>query len=189
MKTKYMNAPFQIKELGVGGSIAGYASVFGEVDAQGDVVAKGAFTRTLAKYNQMKMTPSMLWMHDVAAPIGVWTTFIEDARGLYVEGTLAIKTKAGSDAYELLKMGAITGLSIGYNAVKITRNSKEKIRTLTEVNLFEISLVTFPANDLARVHTVKTNTVKANVAKPETTHNELQAIVMRLRNAASALHS
>lgn len=177
MPVKYLNAPFQLKELGAQGSIAGYASVFGEVDAQNDVVAKGAFERSLTKYKQNKSNPAMLWMHDTAEPIGVWTSVIEDARGLYVEGKLAIKTQHGAEAYELLKIGAITGLSIGYTAIKSVRDSKTKIRTLTEVELYEVSLVTFPANSLARVHTVK-----------ETPHNEMQAIVMRLRNTASYLH-
>ncbi len=177
MQTNYLTTPFQVKELGAGGTIAGYASVFDEIDAQSDVVAKGAFVKSLAKYKQGKNNPAMLWMHDTAEPIGVWTHVAEDARGLYVEGKLAIKTQHGADAYELLKMGAITGLSIGYTAIKSIKDSKTKIRTLTEVELFEVSLVTFPANVLARVHTVKT----------EINHNELQAIVMRLKNTARIL--
>jgi uncharacterized protein len=182
MYTKYMNAPFQIKELGANGSIAGYASVFGEVDAQRDVVAKGAFTRTLTNWKKNKGAPAMLWMHDTAEPIGVWTQMREDTRGLYVEGMLAIKTQDGADAYELLKIGAINGLSIGYTTVTSTVDSRSKIRTLTDVELFEISLVTFPANMLARVHTVK----KCPIITP-TTHDELQAIVMRLNTAACIL--
>ena len=177
MQAKYLTRPFQVKEWGAGGIIAGYASVFDELDAQSDVVAKGAFTKSLSKYQQSKNNPAMLWMHDTAEPIGVWTQMKEDMHGLYVEGKLAIKTQNGADAYELLKLGAITGLSIGYTAIKSTKDSKTKIRTLTEVELFEVSLVTFPANVLARIHTVKT----------EINHNELQAIVMRLKNTASYL--
>ncbi len=176
MPAKYLNAPFEVKELGSEGFIAGYASVFNEVDAQSDVVAKGAFARSLLKYKQSKSSPAMLWMHDTAEPIGVWMNVSEDARGLRVEGKLAVKTQHGAEAYELLKIGAITGLSIGYSAVKSVKNSKTRIRTLTEVELYEISLVTFPANGLARVHTVKENS-----------HNDVQAIVMRLRDTASAL--
>ncbi len=183
MQTKYMTTSFDIKEIGTQGSIAGYASVFGEVDAQSDVVAKGAFERSLAKYKQSKANPAMLWMHDTAEPIGVWTNVSEDARGLRVEGKLAIKTQHGAEAYELLKIGAITGLSIGYAAVKSIKDSKTKIRTLTEVELYEVSLVTFPANGLARVHTVKEATYN------ELNHNEFQAIVMRLRNTASYLNT
>ncbi len=184
MQATYMTTPFQVKELGVGGTIAGYASVFDEIDAQSDVVARGAFAKSLLKYKQSKSSPAMLWMHDTAAPIGVWTRLHEDARGLYVEGQLAIKTQDGADAYELLKMGAITGLSIGYNTIKSTKDYKTKIRTLTEVELFEVSLVTFPANVFARVHTVKTP-----YAKSEINHSELQAIVMRLKNTASILQN
>lgn len=184
MQVKYMTAPLQIKELGVSGAIAGYASVFEEIDAQNDVVAKGAFARSLARYKQNRSMPPMLWMHDAAEPIGVWTYLKEDEKGLYAEGQLAIKTQDGADAYELLKIGALTGLSIGYHAVKSTRDSKTKIRTLTEVELFEVSLVTFPANSMARVHTVKTPFVVNDFS---TTHNDMQAIVMRLNHAASIL--
>lgn len=182
MQAKYLTTPFQIKEIGAGGIIAGYASVFDEIDAQSDVVAKGAFAKSLIKYKQGNNSPAMLWMHDTAEPIGVWTQLKEDARGLYVEGQLALKTQGGADAYELLKLRAITGLSIGYNTIKSTKDSKTKIRTLTEVELFEVSLVTFPANVLARIHTVKTPYVKSEI-----NHSELQAIVMRLRNTASLL--
>ncbi|MDX1922672.1 MAG: HK97 family phage prohead protease [Alphaproteobacteria bacterium] len=181
MKTKYMTALFEVKELGSEGFIAGYASVFGEVDAQSDVVAKGAFTRSLSRYKQSKSNPAMLWMHDTGEPIGVWTSVNEDARGLRVEGKLAVKTQHGAEAYELLKIGAVSGLSIGYSAIKSVKDSKTKIRTLTEVELYEISLVTFPANSLARVHTVKEHTDN------QLNHNEFQAIVMRLRNTANAL--
>ncbi|MBY0427972.1 MAG: HK97 family phage prohead protease [Alphaproteobacteria bacterium] len=180
MQAKYLTTPFQVKEMNTNGMIAGYASVFDEVDAQSDVVARGAFSKSLEKYRQSKSSPAMLWMHDTAEPIGVWTKLKEDMHGLYVEGQLAIKTQDGADAYELLKMGAITGLSIGYNTIKSTRDSKTKIRTLTEVELFEVSLVTFPANVLARVQTVKAGYLR-------TDHDELQAIVMRLKNTASIL--
>lgn len=182
MHTKYLTTLLQVKELGSQGSIAGYASVFDKIDAQSDVVARGAFAKSLNKYKQNKHVPAMLWMHDTAEPIGIWTRLYEDAHGLYVEGQLALKTQEGAKAYELLKMGAISGLSIGYNTIKSTKDSKTKIRTLTEVELFEVSLVTFPANDLARVHAVKTPTTLSGI-----THSELQAIVMRLRNTASIL--
>lgn len=182
MQAKYLTTPFQVKELGTNGLIAGYASVFDEVDAQSDVVARGAFGKSLEKYRLNRTSPAMLWMHDTAEPIGVWTQLKEDTHGLHVEGKLAVKTQDGADAYELLKMGAITGLSIGYNTIKSTRDSKTKIRTLTEVELFEVSLVTFPANSLARIHTVKTPYVNYQI-----THSELQAIAMRLRNTASIL--
>ncbi len=179
MQMKVMNAPFQIKELGANGLVAGYASVFDEVDAQRDVVVKGAFQRSLARWKTNKILPAMLWMHDTSEPIGVWTHMREDARGLVVEGMLAVKTRNGADAYELLKIGAVSGLSIGYATVKSVVNHRSKIRMLTDVDLFEVSLVTFPANVQARIHTVKTRTA----------HDELQAIVMQLRRTACVLRS
>jgi HK97 family phage prohead protease len=150
MHTKHLSAPFEIKELGMNGYVAGYASVFGAVDAQREVVKQGAFNRSLNELSRKKERPAMLWMHDPRQPIGVWQEVREDKQGLIVEGTLAIKTQGGADAYELLKMGAVTGLSIGYRTVASHIDEKTRTRTLTDVDLYEVSLVTFPANAEAR---------------------------------------
>jgi HK97 family phage prohead protease len=102
----------------------------------------------------------------------------EDSSGLAVEGRLAIRTQDGADAYELLKMGAVTGLSIGYRTVSSRMDASSRIRTLTDVDLYEVSLVTFPANDAARIHAVKT---------PLPAGNEARAIVERLYAVARYL--
>jgi uncharacterized protein len=156
MTDKKWAAPLEIKELGANGFVSGYASVFGSVDAQREVVQAGAFTRSLSAWKRTQRQPAMLWMHDTGKPVGVWEKVREDASGLAVEGRLAIRTQDGADAYELLRMGAVTGLSIGYRTVASRIDAKNRVRTLTDVDLYEISLVTFPANDAARIHAVKT---------------------------------
>lgn len=155
MEIKHMSLPLSVKTLGGDGLFTGYASVFGELDQQNEIVAAGAFTRTLAKWRSQNRAPALLWMHDPTQPIGVWQRIGEDPNGLKVEGRLALRTQKGAEAYELLKLGALTGLSIGYRVVASRIDAKRKARILTDVDLFEISLVTFPANDAARVNDVK----------------------------------
>jgi HK97 family phage prohead protease len=143
----------------------GYGAYFGNVDSYGDVIAKGAFAQTLRDAKKTGTYPAMLLQHgnwlggDDNMPVGIWTSMKEDDKGLVVEGKLA-DTQRGKDAYALLKMEprpAITGLSIGYRVKEMVLGTKPKEprRTLTAVELFEVSLVTFPANDKARVTGVK----------------------------------
>ena len=172
----YARAAFGLKEIkfdaGTGADSAtdmlfsGYGAVFGNVDSYGDVIQPGAFADTLAAAHKSGQFPSMLLQHggwgigaDDMTPIGVWTTLAEDGHGLKVEGKLA-DTPRGREAYTLLKMTprpAITGLSIGYIPKEWAQRSKpeEPRRTLKKVDLLEVSLVTFPANDKARVGQVK----------------------------------
>ena len=126
--------------------IAGYASVFGSKDQSGDQVAKGAFAASLAKSTSVKM----LWQHDPAQPIGVWDEIREDASGLFVKGRLLTEVQAGREALALLKAGAIDGLSIGYRAVRSEKTAGGG-RILREIELWEVSLVTFPMLREARV--------------------------------------
>jgi HK97 family phage prohead protease len=156
MNIKHVACVLQVKALSGEGVFTGYASVFNEVDSQNEIVAPGAFARSLRKWQQQNRTPAMLWMHDPTQPIGLWTSVQEDTNGLAVEGRLALRTQKGGEAYELLKMGALTGLSIGYRVVASRVDAAHKARVLTDVDLFEVSLVTFPANEAARVGEVKT---------------------------------
>lgn len=133
------------------GSFTGYASRFdAEPDHYGDVIAKGAFVRSL----KAGRVPVMLWQHDPSAPIGVWVEVKEDADGLYVEGKLTLETVRGREAYALLKAGALNGLSIGFD-VRGEERTKGGGRRLTDLELYEISLVSIPALDAARVTSVK----------------------------------
>ncbi|MEG8220124.1 phage major capsid protein [Sphingomonas sp. HH69] len=137
------------------GTLTGYASVFeGEPDSYGDVIARGAFTRSLAEHKAAGSAPLLLWQHDPSEPIGVWLALREDATGLHVTGKLILETRRGQEAYALLKAGALNGLSIGFR----TRASERRNgggRVLQDLELIEISLVSIPAATRARVTGVK----------------------------------
>ena len=132
------------------GYISGYASTFGNVDSVGDKVAKGAFAISIAT----KM-PKMLWQHDRWQPIGSWTDAKEDDYGLWVQGRILKTVPQGLTAFNLLKEEAISGLSIGYRVQDYEYDNDTGIYTLKQVNLLEVSVVTFPANELAEVANVK----------------------------------
>lgn len=146
-ETKFVGVTPEV--VSVDGTIKGYASLFGLRDQGGDIVQPGAFSASL----QSGRGVAMLWQHDPTRPIGIWTKVIEDEKGLYVEGELFLETQAGKEAHVLLKRGGIKGLSVGYK----TRRSKKTAdgRLLYEVDLFEISLVTFPMLAEASVSDVK----------------------------------
>jgi len=130
--------------------IAGYASLFGVSDQSGDVVARGAYAGALEALAARGQTVKLLWQHDPAQPIGVWEELREDARGLWVKGRLLQATQKGREAAALVAAGAIDGLSIGYRTKRAERRA-EGGRLLTELELWEVSLVTFPMLSGARV--------------------------------------
>tara|TARA_R100001510_G_C7646394_1_gene203703 strand:- start:747 stop:1619 length:873 start_codon:yes stop_codon:yes gene_type:complete len=137
------------------GTFSGYASVFGNKDLGGDVVVRGAFKESIRKKKAKNI--KFLYMHKTDKPIGVFTKVDEDDRGLQVEGKLALGTQLGKETYELMKMGAITGLSIGYkvDAKGYSYDERSRRRKLKEVDLMEISAVTFPMNPKAQIRQVK----------------------------------
>jgi HK97 family phage prohead protease len=155
METKHFDVGFEIKAVNADGTVEGYGSVFGVKDSYADIIQKGAFVKSIAAHREGKSMPAMLWQHDASQPIGIWTEMSEDANGLKLKGKLAMDTVKGSEAHALLKMGAINGLSIGFMTKQSSYDEKTEIRTLTEVELWEVSLVTFPANTKARVTNVK----------------------------------
>lgn len=138
------------------GVIEGYASVFGIKDSHGDLVQSGAFHDSL----QNNTPPSMLWAHDQSQPIGRWTAMTEDSKGLHVTGQLNMRTKAGSDAYEHLVAGDITGLSIGFQMHPDSFKQESGYRVLQSIDLREVSVVSLPSNPQARVTHVKALSVK-----------------------------
>lgn len=152
-----INTNFELKELSETGEFSGYGSVFGNVDSYYDVVEKGAFANSIKEFKSKNKFPPVLWQHNPSNPIGVYSDMKEDDHGLYVEGKLALKTTLGGEAHELLKMRAIDGLSIGYsiNPNGQTINRDTGINHLTDLKLWEVSLVTFPANERATVEQVK----------------------------------
>lgn len=135
------------------GSFSGYASLFGTADLSGDVVMPGAFRASLAARRPTGIR--MLYQHDPAEPIGVWLDIREDARGLFVRGRLSLDVARGREVASLMRAGALDGLSIGFKTVKARAERASGLRRLTEIDLWEISVVTFPMQPEARVSAVK----------------------------------
>ena len=164
MQTKHLDFGFEVKAVNEDGTIEGYGSVFGVKDSYADIVQKGAFASSIKSHKENKSMPALLWQHDSSTPIGVWTEMREDDNGLYLKGRLAMDTVKGKEAHALLKMGALNGLSIGFMTKQSQYDEKTEIRTLTELEIWETSIVTFPANTKARVTQVKStdeiNTLK-----------------------------
>ena len=138
------------------GTFEGYASLFGIVDLGGDEVMPGAFRASLAKRDARHIR--MLWQHDPQSPIGTWTEMAEDARGLKVRGRLNLAVARAREALALMRDGAIDGLSIGFRVKKATKPRGSGIRRLLEVDLWEVSIVTFPMLPQARIASVKHRT-------------------------------
>ncbi len=130
--------------------VEGYASLFGKTDQGGDIVQKGAYTASLTRLSARGGRVKMLWQHDPGQPIGVWDEVREDATGLWVKGRILAQVEKGREVAVLVEAGAIDGLSIGYRTVKAERNGKGQ-RLLSELELWEVSLVTFPMLPEARV--------------------------------------
>jgi uncharacterized protein len=135
------NTPALIEALGPD-EFEGYASLFNVADGAGDIVAPGAFTRSLRRRPPSRVR--MLYQHFAHEPIGVWEQIREDARGLYVRGRLIADVPRAADVARLIREGALDGLSIGFRALRARRDPKSGTRTLLEVELWEISIVTFP---------------------------------------------
>lgn len=155
MTNKTRDFGFELKAMNDDGTFEGYGSVFGVKDSYDEIVAPGAFAESLSNHASAGTLPALLWQHRSGEPIGVYTGMSEDSIGLKLSGRLALKTVRGAEAYELLKMKAISGLSIGFVPREDTYDRVTGIRTLKKVDLWEVSLVTFPANDAARVQGVK----------------------------------
>src|SRR5947208_12507165 len=143
------------------GTVEGYASLFGEIDAARDMVMPGAFARTL-KSRGLRRIP-MLFQHDPAEPVGVWFELTEDVRGLRARGKLIPEVARARELYALVNAGAVDGLSIGFRTVKGRIDPATRVRRIVDLELWEISIVTFPLLAGARVRAVK-----ASVSSPPT---------------------
>lgn len=150
-----LDVALQIKSVDETGRFAGYASVFDVVDSQRDLVERGAFVQTLKdRVGEIKL----LWQHQMNEPIGYFTDMFEDAYGLYVEGQLLLEVARAKEALSLMKNGVLKGLSIGYAPRHYTLDADTGVRHLRAVDLYEVSVVTFPANEVAQISVVKTHT-------------------------------
>jgi HK97 family phage prohead protease len=146
-------ASLELRGLKRDGSFSGYASVFGEVDLGKDRVERGAFRKSLSERGADGVR--MLFQHDPSEPIGAWKVIREDSRGLYVEGVLADGVARAREVRQLLKNGALDGLSIGFRTVRAKTDAKSGVRRILEADLWEISVVTFPMLPSARVQNIK----------------------------------
>ena len=143
------NIDFEFKSLDCYGKFCGYASVFNVKDSYNDIVLPSAFKNTLLKKN-CKKDIKLLWQHSPDKPIGYFEVIKEDPVGLYVEGKIMLDIQQGREAYDLIKSKSVSGLSIGYK-VKDFEYDVNNTRLLKEIDLFEISIVTFPANEFSNI--------------------------------------
>lgn len=153
-----LSPAYELKRASVeaSGRFEGYASTFGgPADSYGDTIAPGAFAESIAAHKSAGTMPAMLWQHDSAQPIGTWLDVAEDARGLKVVGQLTMDVQRGNEAHALLTAGALNGLSIGFNIAEGGERREGQGRVLLKLELWEVSLVTFPANTASRVTAVK----------------------------------
>ncbi|MCQ0971888.1 HK97 family phage prohead protease [Paracoccus sp. TK19116] len=147
LEVKFVGGPPVLSDDSV---IEGYASLFGVTDQGGDSVLPGAFAASLKRLAGKGDKVRMLWQHDPTRPIGVWDEVREDGKGLWVKGRLLPDVAQAREAAALIKAGAIDGLSIGYRTVRAERDGKSR-RQLVELDLWEVSLVTFPMLPEAKI--------------------------------------
>lgn len=150
---------FDVKAVDDGGAdgyrLVGYGSVFGVMDSYREIVDPGAFSESLAAIKAKDRPLPMLWQHRSAEPLGVWDVLEERDRGLYLEGNLIKGVQKAEEARLLAKAKAVSGLSIGYWVRDDSHDEVARVTHLKRLDLVETSLVTFPANDEARVDGVK----------------------------------
>lgn len=170
--------PIAVSMAGEATVIEGYASLFGVADQGGDVVMPGAYARSLARLSDRGGRVKMLWQHDPAEPIGVWDEVREDGKGLWVRGRLLPDVGRAREAAALIGAGAIDGLSIGYRTIRADKDGKGR-RVLGELDLWEVSLVTFPMLPEARLGAKEAALLAADM-------EELAAIVRDARRELAA---
>lgn len=177
MKIETLDFGFETKAISEEGGFEGYAAVFGNVDLGGDVIAPGAFAKAIAAKGARGI--KMLLGHDPEKRIGIWTDLREDAKGLKVTGQIVTDLTLGRETLIELRAGMLDAMSIGYRTVKDRIDAKKGIRTLEEIDLFEISLTPFPMNPKAVVTKVKTEFAELRdrlAAGDRLTEREMEAL-------------
>lgn len=156
MDLKYIDRPFEVKGVEEDGIFEGFGSVFGNVDAYKEIVAPGAFAESLAGWKTAGRLPPVLWQHRSGEPIGPYLDMEERALGLHVKGQLLVNdVQRAKEARALMKAKAVNGLSIGFVTREDSFDRVTGIRTLKKIDLWEVSVVTFPANPSAQISSVK----------------------------------
>lgn len=163
--TNQLNIPLSIKSHREDGFFCGYASVFDVTDHHQEIVSRQAFRQSLQNWRGKGRLPKMLWQHDQRKPVGIWEDIYEDEHGLFVKGRILLDIEAGREAYALMKAGVIDSLSIGFRPVRALKDPEKNIRILKEVDLLEISLVTFAANPDAKITVVKEFAVDEDIVR------------------------
>lgn len=185
MKTEFKDKSFNgligglvqldTKAVSAEGEIEGYGAYYGNVDRGGDIVQAGAFDKSLSVTGAKAV--KMLAHHDTWQPIGVWEEITSDSKGLLCKGRLILKSDGGRNMHELIKAGAIDGLSIGYRTKAEEVQREEGTRTITEAELWEVSCVTFPMNQQARILAAKAYEDKKSFAERFPTPRHLEEFV------------
>lgn len=156
MEIKYLERPFELKAVQEDGVFEGFGSVFGNVDAYKEVVAPGAFTESLAAWKAAGRLPPVLWQHRSGEPLGPYLAMEEQPIGLFVRGQLLVDdVQRAKEARALMRAKAVNGLSIGFVTREDSYDRVTGVRTLKKVDLWEVSVVTFPANPAAQISGVK----------------------------------
>ncbi|MDQ0303778.1 HK97 family phage prohead protease [Ancylobacter polymorphus] len=155
LQTKAETGPFAgaLANIAPDGGFEGYAAVFGRVDLGRDLILPGAFSRSLAERGAGGVR--LLFQHDPAEPIGSWLSLAEDSVGLYVKGQLTLDVARAREVLALMRAGAIDGLSIGFRTVEGRTDPRTRVRRLSRIDLWEVSIVTFPMQPDARIASVK----------------------------------
>ena len=151
--TEAVFTALDLKSISDDGAFEGYASLFDREDLGRDVVRPGAFRDSLAAKGAAGIR--LLFQHKPEEPIGAWQELAEDNKGLYARGRLATDATRAREVLALMRAGAIDGLSIGFRPLKAHRDRASGIRRIEKLDLWEISIVTFPMLPDARIRRVK----------------------------------
>lgn len=168
LNKKRLDIPFEIKSISDSGAFTGYGSVFNVKDIYSDIVIKGAFTNSLNQWKEKGRLPALLWQHKMDEPIGYYTKMVEDDNGLYLEGQLLIDDDPlAKRAHAHMKAKSLSGLSIGYILNDYDYDKEKSAFILKDIDLWEVSVVTFPANDEARIDNVKSIFESGDIPPPK----------------------
>lgn len=184
MNNEFHKFPLILKSIDEEGVFSGYASVYNVQDNHNDIIISGAFCNSLKKQKYGRDI-KLLWQHNVDEPIGVFTKMVEDDIGLYVEGRLLLNIEKAKEVYSLIEAGAVDGLSIGFTIKDFEINEDTGTRIIFEADLWEVSIVTFPANEEARVTSFKTS--KRSKQKINTDKDEIVTLEDSISRAFDCL--
>lgn len=172
-----LDIPLTVKSVSDSGEFEGYGSVFGVKDSYSDIIVPGAFAKSLAAWQEKGRLPALLWQHNMSEPIGIYTEMREDETGLYLKGRLLIDDDPlAKRAHAHMKAGSLSGLSIGYVLNDYDYDNQKDAFILKDIDLWEVSLVTFPANDEARISNVKSLLERGETPPPSKVEKALREV-------------